>query len=203
MTKKTLIINGSPRIDGNTAALIHELRKHLEGEVLEISAFRSDIAPCIDCRICRKSAACAVKDDMGIIYNDDFENVVLATPVYFNDLPGQVLNLLSRFQPQHAAAFFLKKPVAVKPKKAGLILTAGGKGNESGADHHIRVMFMMLNAHGYDGHKVTSLNTDTLQAKDDTDALREAAALAQWLNEPAAPGFPEGLLKEYKLIADH
>ena len=33
---KTLIINGSPRPNGNTAALLRELKAQLEGEVLEI-----------------------------------------------------------------------------------------------------------------------------------------------------------------------
>ena len=51
--KKTIIINGSPRVNGNTAFLIAELKKHLEGEVIEISAFRSGIAPCVDCRACK------------------------------------------------------------------------------------------------------------------------------------------------------
>lgn len=198
--KKTLIINGSPRTDGNTAALVGELRKHLDGEITEISAFRSNIAPCVDCRSCRTTAVCAVNDDMSLIYSDDFDNVVLATPVYFNTFPGQVLSLLSRFQPQHAAAFFLKKPIVLKPKKAGLILTAGGKGNESGAEHHIRVMFMLMNAHGYNEHRAASLNTDTLPAKDDKDALNAAKELALWLNEPPTPDFAQVTENEYKLI---
>ena len=142
--KKTLIINGSPRPGGNTAALIQEMRKHLDGEVTELSAFRSNIAPCVDCRRCWSTAVCAVQDEMSIIYGDDFDNAVLAAPVYFTTLPGQVLSLLSRFQPHHAAAYFLNKPIIPKPKKAGLILTAGGKGNEAGAEHHIRVMFRAI-----------------------------------------------------------
>ena len=47
MSNKTLIINGSPRPEGNTAWLIGVLREHLEGEIMEISAFRSGIAPCV------------------------------------------------------------------------------------------------------------------------------------------------------------
>ena len=180
--KKTLIINGSPRIGGDTAALVGELRKHLIGEVTEISAYRSNIAPCVDCRGCWETARCVVDDDMGIIYGDDFDNAVLATPVYFMTLPGAVLSLLSRFQPQHAAAYFLNKPIIPKPKKAGLILTAGGKGNEAGADHHIFVMFKMLGATGYDEHAAKSLKTDTVPAWQDETALAQARKLADWLN---------------------
>ena len=181
--KKTLIINGSPRISGNTAALIDEMRKELEGEVAEVSAYRSNIAPCIDCRICWATAKCVVRDEMDVFYNDDFDNVVLATPVYFMTLPGPVLSLMSRLQPWHAATYFLKEPLVLRPKKAGLILTAGGKGNEAGAEHHIRVMFKLLGASGYEDHRVTSLKTDTMPTCDDEKALSEARELARWLNE--------------------
>ena len=181
--KRTLIINGSPRVEGDTATLVRELRKHLFGDIVEISAFRANIAPCLDCRGCRETARCTVEDDMRVIYKDDFDNVVLATPVYFMCLPGPVLSLLSRFQPQHAAEFFLNKPLDIKQKKAGLILTAGGKGNENGANHHIFVLFKMLNASGYENHNAKSLNTDTIPAKDDKAALEDVRRLAEWLNE--------------------
>ncbi len=183
MGKKTLIINGSPRINGNTASLIKELKANLKGEVVELSAFRSKIAPCVDCRKCWENAKCAVRDEMDIIYNDDFDNVVLATPVYYMTLPGQVLNLMSRFQPQHAAMFFLNNPIVLKEKKAGLILTAGGKGNEAGAEHHIRVFFRMMNAKGFEEHTVKSVNTDTISANQDQRALADVVQLAAWLEE--------------------
>ena len=108
---KTLIINGSPRPSGNTVALIEELKKHLEGEVIELSAFRSRIAPCVDCRGCWETARCVVRDEMDVIYGDDFDNVVIASPVYFSTLPGKMLSLISRMQPWHAATFFIKKPL--------------------------------------------------------------------------------------------
>ena len=79
MGKRTIIINGSPRPNGNTAYLIDVLRGHLEGEVIEISAFRSGIAPCVDCRGCWETAKCVVKDGMQVIYDDDFDNIVIAS----------------------------------------------------------------------------------------------------------------------------
>ncbi len=183
MPKKTLIINGSPRPNGDTATLINELKKHLTGEVVEISAYRSKIAPCVDCRGCWKTAKCVVQDDMSLIYNDDFDNVVLASPVYYMTLPGPVLSLMSRFQPQHAAMFFLNIPLNLRPKKGGLILTAGGKGNADGAAHHIRVFFRQMGATGYEEHAVKSLKTDDLPAAQDVQALEDAKRLAEWFNE--------------------
>ena len=186
MARKTLIINGSPRPNGNTAALIAQLKTRLEGEVVELSAFRSDIAPCVDCRSCWTTARCAVRDEMETIYADDFDNVVLASPVYFSTLPGQVLSLMSRLQPWHAAKFFLNQPLVQREKKAAVILTAGGKGNQDKAFHHVRAMMRMLNASGYEEHWICSPNTDTVPAQEDEKAMAEVLALADWLNEDKA-----------------
>ena len=184
---KTLIINGSPRPDGNTVALLRELKKELQGEVVEVSAFYSNIAPCVDCRGCWKTAKCVVDDGMQVIYEDDFDNVVVASPVYYGTLPGSVLSLMSRLQPWHAATYFINEPLVQRPKKAAAILTAGGKGNQERAFHHLRALFRMLNAGGFEEHLVCSANTDTIPASDDPQALEQARALANWLNSDETP----------------
>lgn len=184
---KTLIVNGSPRPNGNTAALLEELKKHLEGEVIELSAFRSNIAPCVDCRGCWKTARCVVRDEMDVIYGDDFDNVVVASPVYFSTLPGAMLSLMSRMQPWHAAMFFINKPLVQRRKKSSAILTAGGKGNQEKAYHHLGAFFKMLNAHGFREHVVCSPSTDTIPAWEDEKALADVRKLAQWLNEGETP----------------
>lgn len=181
--KKTIIINGSPRVNGNTAYLIAELKKHLEGEVIEISAFRSGIAPCVDCRACWTTAKCVVEDDMQIIYDDDFDNIVIASPVYYSTLPGSVLSLMSRLQPWHAATFFIKEPLKQRPKKSAAILTAGGKGNEANAQHHLSAFFKQVNATGFRDHIVCSRKTDTIPSWEDKEAVAKVAELAKWLNE--------------------
>ena len=49
---KTLIFNGSPRKNGETAYMIRTLQKNLGGEFKVVNAYRADIRPCIDCRWC-------------------------------------------------------------------------------------------------------------------------------------------------------
>ena len=184
---KTLLINGSPRPNGNTAALIRELKAHLEGEIIEISAFTSDIAPCIDCRGCWKTACCVVHDGMDVIYGDDYDNVVIATPVYFGTMPGAMLSLLSRMQPWHVATHFLKQPLVQRPKKAAAIVTAGGKGNVRLEAMHMGAFFRMLNARGYEAHVSLSVNTDAFPAEQDEKAKAQVRDLARWLNSPEPP----------------
>lgn len=184
---KTLLINGSPRPDGNTVALIRELKAHLEGEIIEISAFYSGIAPCVDCRGCWETAQCVVHDGMDVIYEDDFDNVVIATPVYYGTMPGSVLSLMSRMQPWHVATHFLKEPLVQKPKKSAAILTAGGKGNAKHGAMHMGAFFRMLNARGYEDHMALSPDTDTFPADRDEAAKEQVRAIARWLNSPEPP----------------
>lgn len=184
---KTLIINGSPRQSGNTAALIRELKAHLEGDIFEISAFYSGIAPCVDCRGCWETAQCVVHDGMDVIYEDAFDNVVIASPVYYGTLPGSVLSLMSRLQPWHVATHFLKEPLVQRPKKAAAILTAGGKGNAEKAQMHLNAFFRMLNARGFREHIACSPDTDTIPAEQDEAAKQQVIAIAQWLNSPEPP----------------
>lgn len=184
---KTLLINGSPRPDGNTVALIRELKAHLEGEIIEISAFYSGIAPCVDCRGCWETAQCVVHDGMDVIYEDDYDNVVIATPVYYGTMPGSVLSLMSRMQPWHVATHFLKEPLVQKPKKSAAILTAGGKGNARHGAMHMGAFFRMLNARGFEDHTALSGDTDTFPADQDEAAKQQVRAIAQWLNSPEAP----------------
>jgi multimeric flavodoxin WrbA len=182
---KTLIINGSPRKNGDTAALIDELIRHLEGEVRVISC-HDNISPCIDCRFCWKHEGCAIRDGMQEIYEylTDCDNVVLASPVWFSSLSGPALNLTSRFQTYFSARRFRNAPVERKPKK-GLILLAGG--NAGTEVHPLEVARMILRTAGCVKEEITSvlsMNTDEVPAKDDSAALEQIRRQADRLNQP-------------------
>lgn len=178
MNKRTLIINGSPRPSGDSAFLINELKKQLDGDIVEISAYRSAITPCLDCRKCQETGCCILHDDMNQIIEEHFDNIVLASPVYYGTLPGPVLSLMSRFQVYRSPLHTYPR----KDKKGGLILVAGGTGNAKKAEHHINVLFKMLRAKGHFDHQATSLNTDELPACEDKSAVEQIKDLAAWLN---------------------
>jgi len=179
---KTLIINGSPRLNGDTAALIRQLKRHLHGEIIEISAYRDKIAPCVDCRACRSVRGCVVDDDMRVIYADDYDNVVAAFPVYYSNLPGPLISLLSRFQPQHNALHYLGDPIEMRLKKGAILAVAGGKGNVDGSMRLARILMKCLNAADFEEHTVVSQNTDTIPAADDAAAMKGVRDIAKWLN---------------------
>lgn len=127
---KTLIFNGSPRPQGSTAGLIDLLVSGLQGEYKIVDAYRCDISPCVDCRFCWKQAGCAIQDDMQEIYQyiEECDNIVIASPIYFSELTGKLLDVGSRLQTYFSARFIRKSGMVKKPKKGAVILVAGGNG---------------------------------------------------------------------------
>lgn len=168
---KTLIINGSPRENGNTAFLISELKNDLKGKVVELSAYKNNIKACIDCRFCWEHTYCAIKDDMQVIYNDDFENIIIASPIYMSNLTGPLMSLASRLQVYYAVRRFQKVDLNLKKKNAGLILVGGGDGKPDKAIDLAKWMFKKMNAIYDEENTVFSLSTDNVPASEDKEAL--------------------------------
>lgn len=123
---KTLIITGSPRKKGHTAALVDFLSVQLSGEVEILSVDnRKDILPCRDCRYCWKHPACSIKDPMQEIYQkiDEADRIVFAAPVYFYNIPGSMKAVLDRLQVYWSA--IIRKDQGPVTKKGGILLVGG------------------------------------------------------------------------------
>ncbi len=182
---KTLIINGSPKRNGDTAALITELVKHLDGKV-KIISHQDNISPCIDCRFCWKMAGCALRDDMQTVYQYliDCDNVVIASPVWYSSLSGIVLNIGSRLQMYFAARRFRNETICRKPKKGLILLVGGNKGTEVQPLETARMLLRLCGAAKDEIQAVTSMNTDEVPAAEDECALDRVREQAQRLNTP-------------------
>ena len=179
---KTLIINGSPRKKGDTAFLLSELKKHIDHEVLEISAYYNNIKPCNDCRACTKQKGCIIDDDMRLIYADDFDNVVVASALHMSNLTPPLVGLASRFQVHYCAKKFLKDAFRPKEKKAALILVGGGDGGPADAIKLSQFIFKQLNAREFEKNMVFSLKTDKIPASEDKEAIKRVKEIALRLN---------------------
>lgn len=182
---KTLIINGSPRKNGDTTALIDELMRHLEGEVKVISCY-DNISPCIDCRYCWENDGCALQDDMQAVYEylTDCDNIVLASPIWFSSLSGPALNLGSRFQRYFTARFFRKQPSPLKPKKGLLLFVGGEPGTEEIPARNAITILRNANVIKSEISIVSSMLTDKLPARNDEKALEAIRKEAHRLNTP-------------------
>ena len=84
------VLTGSPRPQGNTAALTAPVLRVLEGGGVRCRTIRlhgRDIRPCTACRVCQRDWSgfcCVQKDDMGEIAEQVLESelLLLATPIY-------------------------------------------------------------------------------------------------------------------------
>ena len=87
---KALLLMGSPRRNGNTAALLGLLREELEAAGMETETVRlydRDVRPCTACRRCQENwtvFGCSQTDDVPGIFDQVLESglLVLATPIY-------------------------------------------------------------------------------------------------------------------------
>ena len=120
---KILVLNGSPRANGNTASLIHafvEGAKENKHTITVFNVARKKIAGCLACEYCHTQGGgrCIQQDDMQEIYPvlEEAEMIVLASPIYYHSFTGQLQCALNRI-------YALDKPKHLK--KAALIMTSG------------------------------------------------------------------------------
>ncbi len=97
MSKKIVILNGSPRLNGNTKGLIEAFAKGAESKGHEVKCFDLQTMNIHGCLGCfgggkDKNSPCVQKDDMLKIYPEyaAADIVVLASPMYYWSFSGQL-----------------------------------------------------------------------------------------------------------------
>ena len=148
---KILVLVGSGRRNGNTDQITGLIREHLQKEarqrqtLLEVETIylgQQNLRFCRGCRICydRGEAYCPVKDDLAAIKAKMLaaDGLLLASPVYVDDVSGMVKTLIDRLchichRPQFAG------------KVACVVATTGG----SRAGKTLETMAMALRTWGY------------------------------------------------------
>lgn len=98
---KVLMINGSPRKDGNTAMAVEEMKKTFEQEGIEVDVVNigtENIRGCIACGTCRKKGSCVFDDLVNKTAPKlvEADGVVFATPVYYASANGTLISFLDR-----------------------------------------------------------------------------------------------------------
>ncbi len=180
---RTLILNGSPRPRGDTAGLVGIVKERLEGEVREVEAYRADISPCIDCRYCWKNPGCAIEDGMQEVYAyiKSCENILIASPIYFSELTGRLLDVGSRLQTYFCARAFRGEEPMPGFRRGAVILVGGGDGNMEKAYDTACTLLRHMNCRGIYG-LVASHNTNERPAVTDRNAAAGAESIAAFFN---------------------
>lgn len=133
MSKKIIVLNGSPRKKGNTSALVKSFTEGAESVGNSVTNFFLDEMNIHGCKGCFGGGAnpdspCVQKDDMDKIYPvyKEADIVVLATPLYYWTMSGQLKCTFDRL-----FAVAECDPNYRNPKKeCALLMAAEGSGFE-------------------------------------------------------------------------
>lgn len=102
MSKKIVVITGSPRKDGNSFTMTDAFIKAAESKghsVVRFDAAMMNLGGCHACETCFKTGkACSFDDDFNIIAPEilDADAVVLTMPVYWYSIPAQIKCVIDR-----------------------------------------------------------------------------------------------------------
>ena len=98
---RVLLISGSPKAEGNTAQLMKECARVIEGRGVEteiISLADKKIESCTACGKCTELGYCNLEDGLNEIMNKvrESQGFIVGSPVYFGTARGDVMAALQR-----------------------------------------------------------------------------------------------------------
>ena len=164
---KILILQASPRANGNTAWMAEEYKNAALAaghEVTMVNVSRKKIAGCLACEYChgKGNGACIQQDDMQELYPlmAEAEVLVLAAPIYYFTLCAQIQAPIQRM-------YCVNNPAKVK--KMALLMSSYSPGVYDGATAEYRDICNYWNAE--DCGIVTAKNDEQK-----TDAIKQKIA---------------------------
>jgi multimeric flavodoxin WrbA len=106
MKKQVLILSGSPRKGGNSDTLCEQFIKGAEEAGHDTEKIYLDdmkMGFCKACYSCKKNGTCFQKDDVEAILEKmiNADVIVMATPVYYYTMNGQMKTLIDRALPRY------------------------------------------------------------------------------------------------------
>ena len=98
---KVLLINGSPKANGNTARALEEMisvfsKEGIETEVVHVGI--QDVRGCLACGSCYKTGRCAIDDVVNECAQKlaECDGMVVASPVYYASANGTLISFMDR-----------------------------------------------------------------------------------------------------------
>ena len=98
---KVLIINGSPRVNGNTSIALNEMVEVFKNEGVETKVVQignKDIQGCIACNSCAGKGRCVFDDAVNELAPEfeEADGLVVASPVYYGSANATLIAFLDR-----------------------------------------------------------------------------------------------------------
>lgn len=140
---KVLLINGSPRSNGNTRLALEEVATTLQAEGIEteiINIGKQAVQGCIACGWCGREGRCTFRDDLYHqvmrVIKDGIDGLVVGSPVYYGGPNGSLCALLDR------VFYSLGPDLQFKPGASVVVCRRGGA---SAAFDRLNKYFAILN----------------------------------------------------------
>lgn len=126
-----MIINASPRVNGHISRLLGMAKESLESDgytVTEFAVATSVYRHCTGCMACRSKGDCVLPPDDAQRFAallQDHDLILLGTPCYWGNMPGQLKGLFDRVAYAMASdnASLYPRPL-MKGKRAAIIVTS-------------------------------------------------------------------------------
>jgi multimeric flavodoxin WrbA len=194
-----IAIYGSPRRNGNSAALLQQAvtGARQEGAHVEEVFLRDyKISPCLEIYNCIKTGECAIRDDFPEILAkvEASDGIMLASPIFFYSVSAHTKIFMDRCQSLWVRKYWIEKQVfgEAPETRKGLFISVGatsGKKLFDGAILTVKYFFDVLNAglwktilcRGVDRRGEIDKKTDYL-----TEAFDAGKELAQLLQKEIA-----------------
>ena len=126
---KVLMINGSPRVGGNTSIALQEMEKIFAQEGIEVETVQvgnQAIRGCIACGTCAKQGKCVFDDAVNAVAPkfEACDGLVIASPVYYASANGTLISFLDRlFYSTHFSKTMKVGASVVVARRGGLSST--------------------------------------------------------------------------------
>ncbi|MCR4754957.1 MAG: flavodoxin family protein [Lachnospiraceae bacterium] len=98
---KVLILNGSPKVNGNTMVAVNEMIKVFDEEGVEtevVQVGNKDVRGCVSCGSCSEKGKCVFNDVVNEIASEfeTADGLVVASPVYYASANATLIACLDR-----------------------------------------------------------------------------------------------------------
>ena len=178
---KVLLINGSPRKEGNTYLALREMEKIFEQEQVEseiIHIGNKPIRGCIACRVCAQKGKCVFDDCVNEIAPkfQEADGIIIGSPVYYASANGTLVSFLDRL--------FFSTPFD-KTMKVGASVVVARRGGLSSTFDELNKYFTICGMPIASGQYWNSVHGREIgEAAEDEEGLQGMRTLARNMSFP-------------------
>lgn len=173
---KVLMINGSPKLNGNTAIALNEMKMTFEAEGVEVELLHvgnKDIRGCIACGRCKETGKCVFDDGVNAAAAklDESDGLVAGAPVYYGSANPTLVSFLTRL--------FYSTPFD-KTMKVGAAVVVARRAGTTAAFDQLNKFFTISGMPVASAHYWNNVHgREPGQAAEDAEGLQVMRALAR------------------------